>query len=67
MTTLSPTGPNTWSAQIAAPRQGWTAAFMELTFDSGGRFPFTFTTDVVVTPDRLPYLGSDAVKKPGMP
>ena len=55
MTTLRPTGPNTWVAQLAAPRRGWTAAFVELTFASGGRFPFTFTTEVVVTPDRLPH------------
>ena len=55
MTTLTPSAPNTWMAQIAAPRTGWTAAFIELIFPSGGRFPFTFTTEVVVMPDRLPY------------
>jgi PhoPQ-activated pathogenicity-related protein len=55
MRTLAATGPNTWVAQIAAPPKGWTAAFVELTFASGGRFPFTFTTEVVVTPDRLAY------------
>ncbi len=55
MKTLTPSAPNTWVAQIAAPRAGWTAAFVELIFPSGGRFPFTFTTEVVVTPDRLPY------------
>jgi len=54
-TLLSPTGPNTWTARIVAPPKGWTAGFIELTFASGGRFPFTFTTEVVVTPDRLPY------------
>jgi PhoPQ-activated pathogenicity-related protein len=55
MTLLSPTGPNVWTTQIEAPRKGWTAAFVELTFASGSRFPFTFTTEVVVTPDHLPY------------
>jgi PhoPQ-activated pathogenicity-related protein len=55
MTMLSPTGPNIWTAQIERPRKGWTAAFVELTFASGSRFPFIFTTEVVVTPDRLPY------------
>jgi PhoPQ-activated pathogenicity-related protein len=55
MTMLSPTGPNVWTTQIEAPRKGWTAAFVELSFASGSRFPFTFTTEVVVTPDHLPY------------
>jgi PhoPQ-activated pathogenicity-related protein len=55
MTTLSPSGPNTWAAQVPTPPRGWTAGFVELTFASGGRFPFTFTTEVVVTPDRLPF------------
>ena len=54
-TPLSPTGPNTWTARIVAPPKGWTAGSIELTFASAGRFPFTFTTEVVVTPDRLPY------------
>jgi PhoPQ-activated pathogenicity-related protein len=69
MAALSPTGPNTWAVQIAAPRKGWTAAFVELTFPGSGRFPFTFTTEVVVMPDRLPYpySGSDAVKRPALP
>jgi PhoPQ-activated pathogenicity-related protein len=69
MTTLSPTAPNTWTTQIEAPRKGWTAAFVELTFAGGSRFPLTFTTEVVVTPDRLPYpyAGSDAVKRPAVP
>ena len=55
MRTLPPAGPNMWVAEIAAPRKGWTGAFVELTFASGGRFPFRLTTEVVVTPDRLPY------------
>jgi PhoPQ-activated pathogenicity-related protein len=55
MTMPSPTRPNVWTTQIEAPRKGWTAAFVELTFASGSRFPFTFTTEVVVTPDHLPY------------
>jgi PhoPQ-activated pathogenicity-related protein len=53
--TLSPVGPNTWRAAPRTPRAGWTAWFIELTFPSGGRYPFVFTTDVHVTPDRLPF------------
>ncbi|NWF86000.1 MAG: PhoPQ-activated pathogenicity [Bryobacteraceae bacterium] len=36
------------------PAAGYAAYFLELTFDSGGAFPFRFTTEVAVTPDTLP-------------
>lgn len=52
-TELSPSGPNTWVARVAAPPLGWTAWFVELTFPSGSRHPFTFTTDVRIVPDRV--------------
>jgi PhoPQ-activated pathogenicity-related protein len=52
---LSPSAPNTWSARVAPPARGWTAYFMELTFDSGGTYPLKFTTDIRVTPERMPY------------
>ena len=42
-------------AKIKAPEKGWTASFVELTFPSGGKYPFKFTTAVRVTPDTLPY------------
>lgn len=35
--------------------KGWTAYFVELTYPSGGKYPFKFTTAVRVTPDTLPY------------
>jgi PhoPQ-activated pathogenicity-related protein len=46
---------NTYVARIPAPAQGWTAFFVELTFPSGGTFPFTLTTGVHVLPDTLPH------------
>ncbi len=52
---LISSGPNTWSARVPPPPAGWTAAFVELTFPSGGRYPFIFTTSVLVTPERLPF------------
>jgi PhoPQ-activated pathogenicity-related protein len=52
---LDRSGPNRWSARIQPPPRGWTAAFVELTFPSGGRYPLVVTTDVNVTPDRLPF------------
>jgi len=42
-------------AQVQKPEQGWTAFFVELTFPSGGKYPWKFTTDVVVVPDVYPF------------
>ena len=52
---LTPSGPNTWVARVPAPAKGWTAFFVELTFPSGGKYPFKFTTAVRVLPDTLPF------------
>jgi PhoPQ-activated pathogenicity-related protein len=53
-TALTPVGPNTWVARVSAPAAGWTAAFVELTFDVAGR-TMKLTTGVRVLPDRLPF------------
>lgn len=43
-----------------APNQpGWTASFVELSFDVGAPFPLKVTTSVRITPDVLPYQGID--------
>lgn len=59
-------GPDAWTsekiegvngiyrAKPAPPASGYAAYFLELTFESGGAFPFRFTTEVAVTPDTLP-------------
>ena len=52
---LAPQGPNTWIARVAAPPAGWTAFFVELTFPTGGKYPFKVTSGVRVLPDTLPY------------
>ncbi|MEW6130676.1 MAG: PhoPQ-activated pathogenicity-related family protein [Acidobacteriota bacterium] len=44
-----------YHAQIAAPMEGFTAYFVELTFPSGGKYPLKLTTGVRVTPDKLPF------------
>ena len=44
-----------YRAQVAPPAEGYTAYFVELTFASGGKYPFKFTTGVRVTPDKLPF------------
>jgi PhoPQ-activated pathogenicity-related protein len=54
-TALTPSGPNTWVARVKAPARGWTAFFVELTFPTGGEYPFKETTAVRVLPDTLPF------------
>ncbi len=54
-TPLQPSGPNTWVGRVAPPPAGWTAFFVELTFPSGGKYPFKITSGVRVLPDALPY------------
>src|SRR5215471_14014668 len=54
-TTLEAHGKGTYEAKIEKPEKGWTASFIEMTFPSGGKYPFKFTTAVKVTPDTLPF------------
>jgi PhoPQ-activated pathogenicity-related protein len=42
-------------ARVPKPAQGWTAFFVELTFPSGGAYPYKLTTGVRVVPDTLPF------------
>ena len=42
-------------ARVAPPPSGWTAWFLELTYDVGDAVPLKLTTDVAVTPDVLPF------------
>ena len=42
-------------AKVPEPDNGWTAFFVELTFASGGPFPYKFTTEVHVVPETLPF------------
>jgi len=42
-------------AKVPNPEEGWTAFFVELTFDSGGPIPYKFTTEVHVVPETLPF------------
>jgi len=50
----------TWVGKVAKPAAGWTAYFVELTYPSGTKYPFKFTTEVSVIPDTLPYKWKDA-------
>jgi PhoPQ-activated pathogenicity-related protein len=59
---LTPSGPNTWVARVAAPPQGWTAFFVEMSFPSGGKHPLKITSGVRILPDTLPYPAPKASK-----
>jgi PhoPQ-activated pathogenicity-related protein len=50
----------TWVGKVAKPAAGWTAYFVELTYPSGTKYPYKFTTEVSVIPDTLPYSWKDA-------
>jgi PhoPQ-activated pathogenicity-related protein len=54
---LKDNGRGEYEAKVAAPRKGWTAYMVELTFPSGQSLaPFKFTSGVKVVPDVLPFL-----------
>jgi PhoPQ-activated pathogenicity-related protein len=52
--------PGVYVGRVEKPASGFTAFFVELTYDSGGKYPFKFTTEVSVVPDVLPYKFEDA-------
>jgi PhoPQ-activated pathogenicity-related protein len=54
-TVLTSTGDNVYVGHIEKPEKGWTAYFVELTYPSGGKYSFKFTTAVRVNPDTLPF------------
>ena len=49
--------------RVAKPANGATAFFVELVYDSGGQYPFKFSTEVSIVPDVLPYKFADAKEK----
>jgi len=46
-----------YTARVRAPERGWSAWFLELTYDVGAPKLLKLTTEVVVTPDVLPFEG----------
>jgi len=62
-TPLDQTEAGVIEARVNPPTKGYTAYFVELTYDSGGRYPFKFTTEVMITPDTLPHKFEEALKK----
>ena len=60
---LEPNQAGTYTAQLPPPEQGWSAYFMEFDWNVGAAAPLKLTTEVVVTPNELPF----ANKPPGLP
>lgn len=54
-TQLKEEKPGVYVGRVERPAQGFTAFFVELVYDSGGKYPFKFTTEVSVVPDVLPF------------
>jgi PhoPQ-activated pathogenicity-related protein len=54
-TPLTPRADGTYVGKVAKPAEGFTAFFIELVYDSGGKYPFKFSTEVSVVPDVLPF------------
>jgi len=52
-------GRGTYLAKVPEPSKGWTAFFVELTFDSGIGIPYKFTTQIKVVPETLPFAAKD--------
>jgi PhoPQ-activated pathogenicity-related protein len=54
-TPLAPNREGVFVAQVQKPADGWTAFFVELSFEGSGKVPFKFTTPVRIVPDVLPH------------
>ena len=52
---LQDQGGGIYVGRVPQPEKGWTAYFVELTYPSGGKYPFKFTTAVRVIPDAEPF------------
>lgn len=60
---LEITSDGVYEASIEKPAKGWTAAFIELTFDNEPA-PIKFTSGVTVIPDTLPHQGKFKPENP---
>jgi PhoPQ-activated pathogenicity-related protein len=58
-TELKAEADGSWLGRGEKPEKGWTASFVELTYDTGVGFPFKVSTAVRVEPDTLPYKNID--------
>ncbi len=56
-TVIEPGEDGLYVANASTPDKGWTAYFIELTYDVGAATPLKLTTEVKVTPDTIPFEG----------
>jgi len=56
---LRPTADGDYVSPVPSDKPGWTASFIEFSYDVGSSFPLKVTTAVRVTPDTLPFDGID--------
>lgn len=59
-TRVRPRPDGAYVGNVAKPKEGFTAYFLEVVYPSGTKYPFKFTTEVYVKPDVLPYRWKDA-------
>ncbi|MEQ1785094.1 MAG: PhoPQ-activated protein PqaA family protein, partial [Hyphomonadaceae bacterium] len=63
-TVIAPGTEGNYLAQVETPKEGFTAFFVEVSFNSGiPSAPFKFTTEVSIIPDTLPFKWADAAAK----
>ena len=62
---VTPDAAGAYTAKTTAPATGWTASFIELTFDLGASTPLKLTTDIAITPDTLPFPSPNPEKPKG--
>jgi PhoPQ-activated pathogenicity-related protein len=54
-TVLTDQGGGVYVGKVGKPAEGYTAYFVEMTYEGAGKNPFKFTSGVRVMPDVLPY------------
>ena len=54
-TPLSPNSDGSYTAKVKKPKKGFTAFFVELTYQTSGKNTFKFTTGTNVIPDIKPF------------
>jgi PhoPQ-activated pathogenicity-related protein len=63
-TDLSESGSGSYSGKVEKAEKGFTAYFVEFTYDIGAPTPLKLTTEVRVTPDVLPFKGKIPKRDP---
>ena len=66
-TELKPEADGSYISPVSQNKTGWTASFIEFSYDVGSPFQLKLTTAVSVTPDTLPFKGIDLTQAPYEP